>query len=62
MPRVLITCDECERSIYTGLAFEQWFIFDWVEIQGATIPCPVCKAENTWSKGDAYLEADGGGD
>lgn len=62
MPRVLINCRNCERPIYTGLAFEQWFIFDWVDIQGATIACPVCQTENKWSKNDAYLQADGGGD
>ena len=62
MPRVLITCSNCERPIYTGLAFEQWFIFDWVDVQGATIECPACGESTTWSKADAYLEADGGGD
>lgn len=62
MPRVLIHCNKCERSIYTGLTFEQWFVFDWVEIQGATLTCTACGAENTWSKPDSYLEADGGGD
>tara|TARA_R110000787_G_scaffold93756_1_gene196074 strand:+ start:241 stop:375 length:135 start_codon:yes stop_codon:yes gene_type:complete len=44
------------------LTFEQWFVFDWVEIQGATLTCTACGAENTWSKPDSYLEADGGGD
>ncbi len=32
MPRVLVTCSNCERPIYNGLAFEQWFIFEWVDV------------------------------
>tara|TARA_R110000868_G_scaffold10313_16_gene50681 strand:+ start:3696 stop:3884 length:189 start_codon:yes stop_codon:yes gene_type:complete len=62
MPRVLINCKKCERKIYTGLTFEDWFVFEWVDIQGATIDCRACGAENTWNKSDTYLEADGGGD
>ena len=62
MPRVLIRCSNCDRPVYTGLTFEQWFIYDWVDIQGATTECHACGAQNTWSKNDAYLEADGGGD
>lgn len=62
MPRVLVRCNECDHPIYTGLSYEQWFIFDWVDIQGATIDCPACGAANRWTKEEAYLEADGGGD
>ena len=62
MPRVLITCSNCERPVYTGLTFEQWFTFDWVDVQGATTTCNACGTANAWTKNDAYLEADGGGD
>lgn len=62
MPRVLISCSGCERPVYTGLTFEQWFTFDWVDVQGATTTCNACGAANAWTKDDAYLEADGGGD
>ena len=62
MPRVLVRCSSCDRPVYTGLAFEQWFIFDWVDIQGATAECRACGASTAWAKSDTYLEADGGGD
>jgi len=62
MPRVLIRCTNCDRPVYTGLTFEQWFVFEWVDIQGATTDCPACGEPVTWSKNDTYLEADGGGD
>lgn len=62
MPRVLVRCTACDRPIYTGLTFEQWFVFDWVEIQSATAECRACGASLGWTKADAYLEADGGGD
>ena len=61
MPRVLVRCSNCDRPVYTGLAFEQWFIFEWVEVQGATVRCAACGTETKWTKRDAYLEADGGG-
>ena len=62
MPRVLIRCSGCDRPMYTGLTFEHWFMFDWVEVPEASADCPACGARNDWSKNDAYLEADGGGD
>lgn len=55
MPRLLITCRKCERKLYTGLTLESWFIFEWVDIQGATTTC------RAWDKSNTYLEADGGG-
>ena len=61
MPRLLISCKKCERRLYTGLTFEAWFTLEWVDIQGATIECRACGAQNTWDKSDTYLEADGGG-
>lgn len=62
MPRVLITCSNCERKLYTGLTLESWFVFDWVDVQSATTVCRACGTENTWDKSDTFLEADGGGD
>ncbi len=62
MPRVLINCSGCERPVYTGLNFEQWFTFDWVDVQAATTECNACGMATRWTKDDAYLEADGGGD
>jgi hypothetical protein len=62
MPRLLITCTKCERKIYTGLTFEDWFVFEWVDIQGATSNCRACGTSTSWDKSSAYLESDGGGD
>ncbi len=42
MPRVLIPCSNCERPIYAGRAFEQWFIFDRVAVQGVATKCTTC--------------------
>ena len=61
MPRLLITCKKCERKLYTGLTLESWFIFECVDIQGATTTCRACGTENAWDKSNTYLEADGGG-
>jgi hypothetical protein len=47
MPRVLINCAKCDRKLYTGLALENWFIFEWVDIQDATTVCRACGTENT---------------
>jgi endogenous inhibitor of DNA gyrase (YacG/DUF329 family) len=62
MPRLMVPCSQCERRLYTGLTFEDWFVLEWVNIQSATIECRACGAQTTWDKSDTYLEADGGGD
>ena len=62
MPRLVVRCSGCSRSIYTGLTYEDWFTLDWVEIRDATSQCRACGSLTDWSKDDAYLEADGGGD
>ena len=32
MPRLLVNCSNCGRSVYTGLTFEDWFVLEWVDI------------------------------
>lgn len=62
MPRLLVNCTNCGRSVYTGLTFEDWFILEWVDIQGATSECRACGTQTQWDKSETFLETDGGGD
>ncbi len=59
MPRLLVNCGSCGRSVYTGLTYEDWFVLD---IQGATAECRACGTLTSWDKSETYLEADSGGD
>jgi hypothetical protein len=59
MPRVLITCPETLRTVYTGLSFD-WNSFETVELEEQSIPCPHCGRLHSWRKADALLVADGG--
>ena len=43
MPRLLINCGSCGRSVYTGLTYEDWFVLD---IQGATAESPGLRYAN----------------
>jgi hypothetical protein len=59
MPRVLITCPETQRPVYTGLNMD-WNAFDTVELPEQTLVCPQCGRRHDWRKDDAVLVADGG--
>ncbi len=59
MPRILITCPETKKPVYTGLNFD-WFTFDAMEIEPTSMDCPECGQRHRWQKADAYPEADGG--
>ena len=43
MPRLLVNCGSCGRSVYTGLTYEDWFVLD---IQGATAESPGLRYAN----------------
>ena len=59
MPRVMITCPETEKPVYTGMNFD-WFSFESTKIALKSIFCPNCGKEHSWGRNDAYLESDGG--
>ena len=62
MQRLPVNCGSRRRSVYTGLTFEDWFVLEWVDIQGATAECRACGTLTSWDKSETYLEADGGDD
>jgi hypothetical protein len=59
MSRVLITCPETGKNIYTGLNME-WNQLDAVEIGEHELDCPECGQRHSWTRHDAILQADGG--
>lgn len=62
MPQVMIRCPNTDRAVYTGLRYS-WTIFDWVPLEeDPSVSCPACGEEHAWTKNDAFLRADGGGD
>lgn len=58
---MLITCPETGKPAYTGLNFD-WITFDAMELGEQSFNCPACDQRHSWTKEDAYLRADGGGD
>lgn len=60
MARVMITCPETGKPIYTRLNFD-WNTFESVRIGVRTVYCPKCGKEHTWRRQDADLDEDGGG-
>jgi len=61
MPQVLIICPETQKDVYTGMNLD-WFTFDALELSEQSFECPECGEEHRWTKSDAFLRADGGGD
>jgi len=60
MPRVLITCPETGKQVYTGARFN-WQTFDSAKIGERKVRCPYCGEEHVWRREDADLDEDGGG-
>ncbi len=60
MARVLITCPETGKPIYTGLNLE-WDTFESTRIGERTIECRECGKVHVWQRADADLDEDGGG-
>ena len=62
MAQVMIVCPETGKHVYTGLNFD-WFDLDAYELGEKTVvKCSECGQEHKWTKDDAFLRADGGGD
>ena len=60
MARVMITCPETGKPIYTHLNFD-WSSFESTRIGERTIECPECHKVHSWRRWDADLDEDGGG-
>ncbi len=60
MARVMITCPETGKPVYTGMTFD-WHAFESVQIGEKSVSCPACGKQHTWRRVDAYLDEDGGG-
>lgn len=60
MPRLMITCPETGKPVYTRLNFN-WTTFESTRIGEQTVDCPKCGDVHRWRRQDAYLEEDGGG-
>jgi hypothetical protein len=61
MSRVMITCPETNKPVYTGvkldeLSFER--LINRQTLQGTIVDCPHCAQEHQWRGEDAYLESD----
>lgn len=60
MSRVLITCPETGKPVYTGLNME-WLNLDASQLGEYELDCPECGKRHRWTKRDCRLMADGGG-
>lgn len=60
MARVMITCPETGKPIYTHLNFD-WNTFDSARIGERSVECPKCGKTHTWRRADADLDETGGG-
>jgi endogenous inhibitor of DNA gyrase (YacG/DUF329 family) len=60
MPRLMITCPETGKPVYTHFNFN-WTTLDSARIGEQTVQCPKCGDVHSWRREDAYLEEDGGG-
>ena len=61
MPQVMITCPDSGEPVYTGLNLD-WFSLDALDLGENSFKCPDCGKVHAWTKSDAFLRADGGGD
>jgi endogenous inhibitor of DNA gyrase (YacG/DUF329 family) len=60
LPRVLITCPETGKQVYTGTRYN-WQTFDSAKIGERTVRCPYCGEEHVWRREDVDIDEDGGG-
>ncbi len=62
MARVMVTCPDSGRQVYTGLNL------DWSALEALdkdeehSFVCPSCGRTHSWTRDDADLIADGSGD
>ncbi len=57
MARVMITCLESWKPIYTGMSFDE-ITFETTPLTDQSVLCPECGRVNAWNKQDAYLESE----
>lgn len=60
MSRLLITCPETGKPVYTGLNME-WYALEAAQLGEQELDCPECGRRHRWTKQDAILQSDGGG-
>ncbi|MGE0744614.1 MAG: hypothetical protein AB7K86_05175 [Rhodospirillales bacterium] len=61
MPQVFIMCPRTGRYAYTGQNLS-WNEIDSLDLGQQSFECKECGDCHTWTKNDAHLRADGGGD
>ncbi len=57
MARVMITCPETGKPIYTGMSFDG-ITFEASQLIEKSVLCPECAQVHIWNKQDAYLESE----
>jgi len=57
MARVMITCPDTGRPIYTGMSFDK-ITFVNSQLTDKSVLCPACGQVHIWDKQDAYLESE----
>ncbi len=61
MARVMISCPETGKPVYTHLNYD-WEAFERTRIGERSIECPKCGKVHRWRWADADLDEDGAGD
>ncbi len=57
MARVMITCLESGKPIYTGMSYDE-ITFETIQFIGKSVLCPECGRVHAWTKQDAYIESE----
>ncbi len=57
MARVMITCLESGKPIYTGMSYDE-ITFETIQFTDKSVLCPECGRVHAWNKQDAYLESE----
>ncbi len=57
MARVMITCLESGKPIYTGMSCDE-ITFETIQFTDKSVLCPECGRVHAWNKQDAYLESE----
>lgn len=55
MPRVLITCPDTDRKVFTGIDMDEGS-WESARLENNSVRCDACGQVHTWSKDDAELE------
>ena len=57
MARVMITCPETGKPIYTGMSVDE-ITLEAGRLIEKSVLCPECAQVHTWNKQDAFLESE----